>query len=102
MKINKTNYGIWFLDYYEELLAAEQVAELFLFLEQHPELRDEFEMFTQVKIVPDTIVFENRESLKKSVVSSSNIDHYLIGEIENDLNLIDKTRLKEFISKNPQ
>ena len=43
MNINQNNYEAWFLDYYEKQLSAEQVAELFLFLEQHPLLKEEFD-----------------------------------------------------------
>ena len=66
-KINKHNYEAFFLDYYEKNLSTEEVAELMLFLENHPNLKEEFEDYEEIILEPDTtVIFENKNSLKKN------------------------------------
>ena len=42
--INRNNYEAFLLDYVEQNLTAELVAELMLFLEQNPDLKAELEV----------------------------------------------------------
>ena len=67
MTINRNNYEAFFLDYRENNLTPEQVAELLIFLEQYPDLKEEFESFETIQMAPDkNIRFEVKESLKKT------------------------------------
>ena len=103
MNINKSNYESWFLDYYEGNLSALQVAELFLFIEQNSSFKTEFELFNPVKLTPSKDeIFEAKEELKRNVITISNIDYYLIGELENELNLQEKIKLKDFRKLHPE
>ena len=45
MNIDKNNYEAFFLDYHEGNLSPQEVADLYLFLSQYPELKKEFEDF---------------------------------------------------------
>lgn len=66
MTINKSNYEAFFLDYHEGNLTPLQVADLLLFVAQHPEIEEEFksiECFTLDE--SDSVIFENKEELKK-------------------------------------
>ncbi len=70
MEINKNNYEAFFLDYYDGNLPAEQVAVLLLFVEQHPELKEEFESFENITLEDlPSIGFDNKSSLKKEINS---------------------------------
>lgn len=101
--INKNNYESWFLDYHEGTLPAEQVAELFLFLEQHPELQEEFDAFENIKLTDDrTDVFPAKDFFKKNVVDESNVQQFLIAEIEGNLNADEQQALNDFITANSQ
>lgn len=105
MKIDLTNYESWFLDYYEGTLSAEKVAELFLFLEQHINLKNEFERFELITLdeVNSVEIFENKIDLKKNNVPSfTTIDEWLIMELEGDLNLQQRIALLNFLSVHPQ
>ena len=103
MNINKSNYESWFLDYYEGNLSALQVAELFLFIEQNSSFKTEFELFYPVKLTSSKDeIFETKEELKRNVITISNIDYYLIGELENELNLQEKIKLKDFRKLHPE
>jgi tellurite resistance protein len=101
--INKNNYESWFLDYYEGTLPAERVADLFLFLEQHPDLKEEFDAFENIKLTDDlTDVFPAKDFLKKTVVDQSNVQQFLIAELEGDLSADELKALHDFIAANKQ
>ncbi len=101
MDINKNNYEAFFLDYHEGNLTAEQVAALLLFVEQHPELKEEFENFENCGIEDFlSIKFENKAILKKEVTALNQQD-YLIGYIENTLSDSEKKLVTDFLKKNP-
>jgi len=76
MGINKENYEAYFLDYQEGTLATEQVAELMVFLEVYPELKEELEVFELVSVEPDdTVKLGSKNFLKKTdYVSTKNIN----------------------------
>jgi hypothetical protein len=108
MGINKENYEAYFLEYQEGNLSTEQVAELMVFLEMYPELKEELESFELVTVLPDANVkFENKGLLKKKDclptqnIHSNNYETWLVAEIEGDLSDSDKTELNEFLKKNP-
>ena len=109
MSINRNNYEAFFLDYRENNLTPEQVAELVIFLEQNPDLKEEFESFETIQMVPDkNIRFEVKESLKKNNliptdnIGAGNYDTYMVADLEGDLSEEESLELKAFISLNPK
>lgn len=101
MNINRSNYEEVFIDYFDGNLAAEKVAELFLFLEKNPDLKEEFESFSGEPIPGFDEVFDNKEALKRGDVNSENIDYFLIGDIENNLTQSEQEQLQVFLKENP-
>lgn len=102
MNINKNNYEAFFLDYHEGNLSPQQVADLLLFIEQHPELREEFESFENLTLNDLTSVsFEDKSILKKEI-TIQNKEDYFIRSIENTLNPAEKNLLNDFIKQHPQ
>lgn len=83
--LSRSNYEIYFVDYADGKLTPAQQRELFAFLDQHPDLKEEFELFNSVDVPVETvkIKYENKDSLKKGVVSTEQ----LIAFFENDLSL---------------
>lgn len=66
MSINKENYEMYFFDLMEGNLSAEEEQMVRAFAAQHPELAAELAAYTQSVLVADeTVVFENKESLKR-------------------------------------
>lgn len=109
MSINRNNYEAFFLDYRENNLTPEQVAELLVFLEQNPDLNDEFESFDTIQMVPDkNIRFELKESLKKRAliptenIDSSNYEEFIVADLEGDLSDNERLELKTFSELNPK
>lgn len=71
MKTNMENYEERFVDYMEGQLDAAEMKEVEAFVAQHPELEEDFRLFSASKLVPDeSIVFTKKDSLmqKKAVV----------------------------------
>ncbi len=102
MSINKNNYEAFFLDYHEGNLSPQQVADLLLFVEQHPELKADFETFEDFVLEDfSSIEFENKSSLKKQI-TVENKDEYFIRSVENALNVAEKNLLTNFIKQHPQ
>ena len=90
MRINKNNYEAFFLDYHEGNLSAEQTAELMLFLEQHPELKEEFESFENISLndSDEKISFSGKEELKQNAsekLFSAYVDRSLSAKEEKEL-----------------
>ncbi|MBC8172638.1 MAG: hypothetical protein H7X71_01920, partial [Chitinophagales bacterium] len=84
MNININNYEEWMIDYLEGNLTRQQEKQLTHFLEAHPELRAELELFQHTKLRPDmNLVFENKEILKKQetgrVITMASWKKYSIG-----------------------
>lgn len=108
MKINRNNYEVWFLDYYEGRLTPEQVKELMEFLYLHYDLKQEFESFENVSIPQaKKVVFDGKELLKKKIIVSvgnineSNYTDLFIAYHENDLSEEEKNNVLLFVEKNP-
>ena len=102
MSINKNNYEAFFLDYHEGNLSPQQVADLLLFVEQHPEFKEEFESFENVTFDDlSAVTFENKFSLKKEI-TLENKEEYFIKSAENTLTPVEKTLLDHFIKQHPQ
>jgi hypothetical protein len=102
MKISKHNYEAFFLDYHEGNLTPGEVAELLLFVEQHPELKEEFESFENFTLEDfSSYNFENKENLKKQI-SDQNKEDYFIRSVDGTLTSADTELLDQFLKQHPQ
>ena len=101
--LTRSNYEIYFLDYYEGNLTESQRRELMSFLEQNPDLKEEFDSFVNVSVEPDHLtVFSNKESLKKKEgVNLSNYKTWLVAYTEGDLNDNQKKDVDRFLAAHP-
>lgn len=101
MNINKNNYEEIFIDYYDGNLSAEKVAELFLFLESHPDLKSEFESFSAISLDSSTLEFPYKDQLKKEEINASNYSQYMIAAVEGDLNAGEIKLLEDYLKISP-
>ena len=67
MKINRDNYIIWITDFYDDRLSVEEKEVLLSFLDLNPDLKEEFEIFKEIKVHPDISSRIDKASLHKSV-----------------------------------
>jgi len=76
--INRNNYEAFLLDYIEQNLSLDLVAELMLFLEQNSDLKAELEAFENVTFTANpSTTFHNKQYLKQIA-----IEDLMIAEIE--------------------
>jgi len=102
MMINLQNYEEYFVRYLDGELSQEEVNEVNLFLQYHPELKQELEAFRAV-ILPleNSIQFSGKENLKKGI-TAANREDYFIRKIEKQLSPGEENELEEFLRFNPQ
>lgn len=95
--INKNNYEAFLLDYMEQNLSADMVAELMLFFEQNPDLKHELEELGEVALPIEDIVFEGKDDLKKEV-----LENLMIAELEGLNTSAESNELQEAIKEDKE
>lgn len=99
-KINRHNYEVFFIDYFDNELNKKEIQSLFDFLELHPDLKEEFEEFENFNLSSDQeVLLTNKLQLKKHI-DESNIEHYIIAELEGQLTAEDQIEYTDFIAEN--
>lgn len=106
--INKNNYEVFFLDHIEGKLNAAQTAELMLFLDTHPHLKEEIEGLEIVCLEPDNhLIFNAKATLRKPVfvavgrINEENYEEYFVAEAEGDLSSAESKNVADFLTANP-
>jgi hypothetical protein len=102
MKPDRTNYEIWIVDYLDGNLNREQAEVLISFLEENPDIKEEFEGMTSFPVLSDTVTFGNKNSLHRTTgeLSDSQFELLCAASLENDLSPEQKAELDEAISGN--
>lgn len=106
MKINKENYEAFFLDYHEGNLSPEMAAKVLLFLEEHPELKKDFESFELLEVTPLEMHYAEKEQLKKHpstaiLINQNNYEDFFVAAIEKDLEEEEVAALNKFLKEQP-
>ncbi|TAH44339.1 MAG: hypothetical protein EYC69_00620 [Bacteroidetes bacterium] len=100
--ITRANYEQYFLDFHEASLDASDEKALFIFLDQNPDLREEFESFVSVQLEPDfNVSFNGKDALRKSFINEHNYISRLVAYLENDLDDAAKHSVEIYIKNNP-
>lgn len=102
MKITLENCEAFFLDYHEGNLSPEMVAELLLFLEQHPQCNMLFESFASLTLHPEIQgpSFPKKEILKKQWSPAEETQLELAAWAEGDLDPAKQAYLSETYREN--
>ncbi len=101
MPITINNYEVYFVDYHEGLLSPELVAELFLFLEKHLELKEAFETFSEISLETNQETFPSKEQLKRGTINHANLSWFLVADLEGDLNEEESGALNTYLQDHP-
>ncbi len=106
MNINRHNYEEFFILYMDNELCPDDRRMVEVFVQQHPDLKEELEILLQYKMVPDiTVQFEGKEELLKengnSLVTLSNYEEWLSLYIDNELDPGQQLRVEVFLAANP-
>ena len=84
MEINQHNYEHYFLMYIDNELSAEEKAAVNDFIMQYPNYANKLETLQQLKISPDTLIYENKFSLYKLSEQDQQCITYLENEMTNE------------------
>jgi hypothetical protein len=100
MKPDRTNYELWLIDYLDGNLTGSEVEQLLSFLDENPDIKQESEGFSAIRVPLSEVSFVNKSSLKKSAagLSDSQFDLYCAASLENDLTTEQKEELDEIIA----
>jgi len=111
MTIDRNNYEAFFLDYWEGNLSEQERKCMSSFLEDNPDLLDQFYDFQEVmgvSLIPDeNLFFESKDILKKEVlvssgsINSNNFETFVIASLEGDLTQKNEVDFRKFIKLNP-
>jgi hypothetical protein len=104
MKININNYEEIIVDFLDGKLDNDTVAELFLFLDQNPKIKAEFNLLyeNQHVVEAEPISFDFSSLIKKEKLNVADYAEKLIALLENDLNLEETKKLKAEINAYPE
>ena len=96
MEINQHNYEHYFLMYIDNELSGEEMAAVNDFIMQYPNYANKLEALQQLKISPDTLIYENKFSLYKL----SEQDEQCIAYLENEMTSEEKASFENKLSAN--
>lgn len=109
MKITRTNYEEFAINYLDGTLDPVDAAELLLFLEQNPDLKNEFQELNQISLKPNPdIQYNFKELLLQPAdvdainLSTNNYNFYFIAVSEGDLSEKGMIAVKQFASRHPE
>lgn len=107
MQINQNNYEAFFLDFAEGRLDNSSTLELLNFLRNHPELKQELESFSDIRLDAPEEVFPGKEFLKKmdfgrASVDPSNFGDFCIAYYEKVLNQAESGKLFSYLELHPE
>jgi len=108
MKIDRTNYEEFIIGYLDRTLDPVRTAELLLFLEQNPDLKEEASELASISLKPDSeVVYHFKDALIQPAdidaihLNTSNYNHYFVAALEGDLSATGYEAVETFISRNP-
>jgi hypothetical protein len=104
MKIDISNYEVWFIDWLDGNLSDKQVEELMLFLEMNPYLKEEFDELPSLRLNIPQDAFQKKDLLKKSASEFplSQLEYLSVAFLENDISPDQRSELKEIIEEDPE
>jgi hypothetical protein len=104
MKVNRSNYEIWIIDWLDGNLSEPQSEELLSFLEKNPDLKEEMEALTRCRLEKPFKKFSRIDSLKKTAadITDKQFEYLCIAHIENDLSAEHEKELAEITQQIPE
>ena len=106
MKIDRHNYEEYFILYMDNELSPEERRMVEVFVQQHPDLKEELDLLLQFKLTPDTsVIYPCKEELVKingdTPVTAANYEEWLVLYLDNELTPGQRQSVEQFITANP-
>jgi len=103
MKITRTNYEPFFLDFLEDNLKEDLVDEFLDFLEQNPDLKEELHQIENLKIPEEQITFAEKQQLYKSTFDEIDaLENRTIAYLEGDLENKEQKSFEAYLASHPK
>lgn len=102
MKINQSNYEIFFLDYLDGKLSDTQIDEFLDFLKANPELKKELKSISEIKLPSDDVSFQWKSDLIKGEQENNSFDYRAIAFMDGDLSEEDQKAFVEELDSDPE
>lgn len=104
MKIDRSNFEIWLIDWLDGNLNENQTDQLEAFLLENPDLKAEAEEIAGIRLEPAEDKFQFKDSLLKSAsdLSENQFEHLCVAFLENDLTLPQMEEIKQEIAADPR
>lgn len=103
MNITRNNYEAFFLDFLEGNLEERSIDQFLDFLEQNPDLKEELQLFEDVRLSGEEMLFSEKELLYKSTIYEKEVlDNKFIAYLENDLEPADRKLFESRLEVNPE
>jgi len=101
MQIDRSNYEIWLIDWLDGNLNKSQEEMVTHFLNENPDLRNEFSELSAYNISPSQNSFPDKKSLFKSTadIPESQFEYLCAAYLENDLSKEQLTELNQIIDQ---
>jgi hypothetical protein len=104
MKIDRSNYEIWFIDWLDGKLNDYQLEQLNLFLSENPTLQEELKATDIPIIIPPANEFKGKSRLNRTPgeITESQFEYLCVANAENDLLPEELDEFDQIISANSQ
>ena len=104
MKIDRSNYEIWLIDWLDGNLSQTEAEELRLFLEKNPDLKNEVEELSEVKLSSLSEPYPHKNQLKKTSadLAVTQIEYLSAAYLEGDLTSNQVSELQEIVESDPK
>ncbi|HEB62545.1 MAG TPA: hypothetical protein ENI82_05270 [Bacteroidetes bacterium] len=100
--INRENYEIWFLDYFEGDLSEDDIRILYDFLDKNPELKEEFNDFELLTLDAGKATFNKKDNLKQNlnIDTIADLDEFetlAVKDLEGEISKTEKAELNSIL-----
>ena len=104
MQIDRSNYEIWLIDWLDGNLSDLQVEQLQAFLNENPDILEEYSELTTFRLSPSAKPFNHKDHLKRkaSEISESQFEYLCVAFLEKDLSSDQQSELKEITDLDPE
>lgn len=103
MKIDRHNYEEYFILYWDNELTAVQKQAVEEFVQQNPDVQEEFRVFGETRFIPDgEKLFADKEFLQTgSAVNITNIEERLLSYIDDELSAEEEKAVEKYAAHYP-
>ncbi len=103
MKITRTNYESFFIDYIEGNLPESMIDQFLDFLNQNPDLKEELHLFEEVNLPEEHVVFQEKKQLHRNAADEKHrLENIAIAYLEGDWDADENKTVESYLFTNPE